>query len=495
MIGNTKLNLLTDVFRSKGFNPIIGNIYDMQSIWESWYRGSVNNFHYYDARNIDGNIITLKRKSLNMAKKVCEDWAGLLFNENTKLVVNDEKAQAIIDKVLDHNNFIDEASDFIEKTMMSGTGVIIPFIEKGSVELDFLTENIIPLTSRNNRIEELATVSTFKHQKQHLTHVTYHTFRDNKYRIYHELYASRQESYLGNKISFIGILFDESELKTMKKDDMGLYFEYEVPFPFFFVFRPAIANNFDVNSPMGISVFANSIGLLESIDQEFDAMSNETDLSKKRLFINSEATKTAKIKEETANDVHIRYVKYFDNNDTLFQSIKMPDDLPMKEFSPEYRIEQYINGLKFKFNLLSAETGLGNQYYQFDMTGGVTATQIISVKSDTWKNREKHIKRLREVLIKLMYSVLYLEKSINGYVGDVESLEYDVYFDDSIIVDDEARGDRLISLANQGYIEKWRVVEHFLNVSEEEAKEIVKSAKKEDDLMAFMGIENADRED
>ena len=54
--------------------------------WLSWYKGNVQNFHTYKIYN--GNKeIKISRKSMQMAKSACEDWADLLLNEKVKIMV------------------------------------------------------------------------------------------------------------------------------------------------------------------------------------------------------------------------------------------------------------------------------------------------------------------------------------------------------------------------------------------------------------------------
>ena len=41
----------------KNINVQVGTMYDMMAIWKSWYRGNVNDFHYYNATLADGSTI------------------------------------------------------------------------------------------------------------------------------------------------------------------------------------------------------------------------------------------------------------------------------------------------------------------------------------------------------------------------------------------------------------------------------------------------------
>ena len=62
-------------------------------VWLSWYRGEVNDFHNYRIYNGE-TYLPMKRKTLQMAKQVCETWANLLLNERCDIIMpdNDKKA-------------------------------------------------------------------------------------------------------------------------------------------------------------------------------------------------------------------------------------------------------------------------------------------------------------------------------------------------------------------------------------------------------------------
>ena len=474
-----KLGQLTTLFRKKGYNPVYGTIYEQQQKWLSWYRGEVQDFHFYDIKGVNGLTVGKKKMSLNMAKKVMEDWQSLLFNERVQLIVENPKAQEIIDETLKENSFIENMSHFVELTMVYGTGIIIEYLDNSQVKLDFVYgDNVIPLSQRNKQITEIATIQEFQKESDYYTHVTYHLLKDNKYRIEHELYKSKQRTYLGSPVG-LNLVFNEHELSHLVEKK---YIEYETDTPFFQIFKPAIVNNYETNSAMGISPIASSISLLSAIDEEFNGMYTEVKNSRKRLLVNSEATKTQIVKDKTGDgDIRLRSVTYFDTDDDIFQSIPMDESIPFKEFAPNYNIEPYIRGLNHKLDLLSVKSGLGNNFYKIDgSSGSMTATEVVSKNSDTWRNRKKHVKVLREVLIDMMKGILTLDKSVNGFKGDPEALEYDVKFDDSIIVDDNKRLEDMKMDASDGFIPKWRYLVEKYQITEEEAKEWLKEAQSED---------------
>lgn len=489
-----KIKQLTTLFRKKGYNPVYGTIYDQQQKWLSWYRGEVNDFHFYDLTTINGTKIGKRKMSLNMAKKVAEDWQSLLFNERVRLTTNDENAQAVIDKAFYDNDFIEEMSSFVEKSMVYGTGVIVEYLENSKVMLDFIYgDNIIPLSHRNTKITEVAAVQEFQQDGHYFTHVTFHLVDEGIYRVEHELYKSKQRTYLGNQVG-LNVVFNEHELSNLVDN---YYIEYETTCPFFQVFKPAVVNNYEPNSPMGMSVFGNSISLLKAIDEEFNGLYTEVKLSRKRLLVNSEATKTQVVKDKDGKgNVRIRSVSYFDTDEEIFQSVPMDESIPFKEFAPIYNSAPYIEGLNHKLNLLSQKVGLGNGYYRVEASGGMTATEVVSKNSDTWRNRNKHVKVLRETLKNLMKGILYLDKSVGGYSGDPEAVEYEVHFDDSVIIDDNQRIAELKQDILDGLVPKWRYIAEKYQIGEDEAKAWLEQAMAEDNAASemFMGMMDGDDE-
>jgi A118 family predicted phage portal protein len=498
---NTKLKQLGELFKDRGFNPVIGTMYDQQGKWLSWYRGEVNDFHYYNIKTVNGKTHSKQKASLNMAKKVGEDITGLLFNEKTRLLVNEPKAQKILDNVLHKNNFVEDISNFIEYTFAAyGTGVMIEYTNGGQTEIDYnYGSKVFVLSYNNTKITEIAVLQEFQKNKRYYTHVTYHTHRNDVYRIEHELYGSQQSSYLG-KQEPLSVLFSEDELKDLMNvevDEFGnetvrYYKEYDSKKPFFQVLKPAIANNFDNQSPLGIPVTANSISVLEQLDETYNTYKIETETAKRKIMINSEATQNQVVKERSGDVVTTRVVNYFDQDETIFQSVPMGTDTPFKEFSPEYRSLPYIESIKFHLNLLSAKTTLGTSYYSYDQARGVTATEIISRNSDTWKNRQKHVNKLEQVFKDMMYSIMILEKEEGVYFGDVDKLEFTVEFDDSIIVDDDKQLETMSNDVDSGKIPAWRYVAKRYKLSDDEAKEWVKEANEEDSMSQLFGIEQRD---
>ena len=96
--------------------------------WLEWYTGNVKKFHNYTIYNGKKNI-AMKRLTLNMAKRVCEDWANLLLNEKTDITVGDKKSQDILHKALADCKFWQKGNEGIEKSFALGIGAFVVVVE------------------------------------------------------------------------------------------------------------------------------------------------------------------------------------------------------------------------------------------------------------------------------------------------------------------------------------------------------------------------------
>ena len=67
-----------------------------------------------------------KRYTLNMGKKIPEDWANLLMNERVEITLEGQREQDFIDRVFTENNFLVKANEMQEKAFALGTVAFIP---------------------------------------------------------------------------------------------------------------------------------------------------------------------------------------------------------------------------------------------------------------------------------------------------------------------------------------------------------------------------------
>ncbi len=452
-------NNIASVLSKKGINLTVGTIYDLMAIWKSWYRGNVNDFHYYTER-INGIDTKCERLTMNMPKKLCEDITKLLWSEKTKIELSSTKATKRLWEVLDskENSFTENFPVFLEKAMLAlGNGALIEYKdETGKIIIDYIDGDvIIPYKYTNRYINGMITISRFVDEsgktKMYYTHITYHEYVDGMYVKLNELYKSKADTELGKEIEFSTMFPKVKETEIIRTSN-----------PYFQILRPNLANNFDTNSPMGISILANSTDRFKAIDIKYDSFTNEFVLGKKRIIVAQSALKGQMQTDENGNSY---FVQYFDENDKAYQALNIDGEKmnePVKEIDMKLRYQEHIDSINAELNWLASNAGLEDGYYKFDGTSVKTATEVISENSKTFRTREHYLTIVNSAVYDLVKAVCELE--------GIKTTKISIIPDDSIIEDKNAEAVRAQAEVAQGLKSKKRYLTENKGMSEEEAE-------------------------
>ena len=447
----------------------------MMAIWKQWYRGNVNDFHYYNAKLVDGSECQVERKTMNMPKKVCEDFSNLLWSEKVEIKLDNKKNTEKLWKILDskENQFSINFPAFIEKEYALGTMLTVEYKKNGKTIIDFIDGDIIlPYKYTNSYINGIITVSRSvegtDNKKKYYTLLTYHEYENGKYLKTNELYVSKDENILGKQISFSDKYVDVVEDEII-----------ETEHPRFQVWKLPIANNFDTGSPMGISILANQLDKFKCIDIKYDSFNHEFSSGKRRILINRNAVK----KKATGvdNNNNIVYASYFDASDDVYVAIEGMDNEPIKDINFELRTQQHIEAIDAELNYLSAGVKLGNNFYSFDGTGLKTATEVVSENSDTYRTKVQHQIPLYDSLYDLIACICEME--------GIKYKEISITFDDSIIQDEEALINRGINLYNAGLISKEKFMTKYLHYEETEVQDELEKIKEDKKIIQPEGLD------
>lgn len=460
-------NNIASTLSKKGINLIVGTIYDLMAIWKSWYRGNVNDFHYY-TEMVNGKSTQCERLTMNMPKKLCEDLTKLLWTEKTQINLSNKNATKRLWEVLDskENDFTVNLPIFIEKMLALGNGATVEYKdENNQTIIDYIDGDvIIPYKFTNGYIQGMITVSRFiddkGKRKIYYTHITYHEYADGKYIKLNELYKSNIDTALGKQIDF------NTAFPNVKESDVVFTSN-----PYFQIWRPNLANNFDTNSPMGISIYANSIDRFKSLDTKYDSFYNEFILGKKRIVVDQSAMKG---KMETDGDGNPRFVQYFDKNDRVYQALNIDSDKmkePVKEIDFTLRYQEHIDSINADLNWLSENVGLGSNYYKFDGAGTKTATEVISENSQAFRTKQHY-----QIIVNA--NVEDLVKAVCELEG-IKTNKITITPDDSIIEDKDKENTRAQMEVTQGLRSKKSYLMDIKGMSEEEAEEELQKIQKE----------------
>lgn len=457
---------ITEILRRQGYNTIGNSFYEEHiKKFQSWYQGNVNAFHHYQVYNGKKHI-SCKMHTLQMSKKICEDWADLLMNEKVKIAVDGEPEQAFINQVFADNFFAVKANEMQEFKMALGTVAYVPTaygvevdqegntLNGSGIRLNYVTaDGIYPLRWENGFIHECAFAKKF-------------SAKDKKY-VYLQVHTKPRDTYLIQNLFFDVTNGVSMEIVPPKGyENIPREIQTASTKRQFVIDRPNIANNIDASCPLGISVFANSIDVLKGIDLAYDSYDNEFALGKKRIMVRAEAMNL-----EDGRPV-------FDENDLVYYQLPegVTDEGLIKEIDMTLRCEQHQQGIQDRLNLLSSKCGLGESYYRFERGSIQTATQVISENSSMFRSVKKHEIVLEAALKELVEVLLTIGRDILKEKLDPE-VEVIVDFDDSIIEDTSAEKQQYLQEIREGVRERWEYRARFFGETEDEAKKRIAEIK------------------
>lgn len=426
------------------------------SIWKSWYKGKLDGFHWYNIYN-GSKYIKVERLSLQIAKFVAEKMADLLYNEKVKVTLGDEKSTKILNDIFKSSNFHVLMNRGIEKSFAMGCGCIVADIDNISIDeknIDFKdssvslgyinAENIYPLKWDEKGIKELAIIekeNLINGEKNFLIKL-YVIKNPPNYTIYNYKFRVDSDDSIVNES-------DEIYIKE---------FDTKSSNPWFSVIMPNIANNIDLYSPYGISIFANSIDVLKSIDLVYDSLINEINLGRKRLLTTKEMMRI----NTTTGEQELN----FDPNDVIFHVVgdafSNDKEKFIQEINGTLRIDEHVKALDTSIRMLGAKTGFGSDYFAFDQKtlAPKTATEVISENSELFRTVKKHEQVLENSLIRIIHAI----KSIGDLTGTffIDDSTINIDFDDSVVESksQERSEDRQDlaqdTLSRIDYVMKWR---------------------------------------
>ena len=444
--------------------------YKFIDVWNDWWKGYHGSFHDYFFFN--GKRKIRKRMfSMKMGKKVCEDWAGILFNSKTRIKISDEKTSRFIQGrrenggVFGSNDFLVKGNGLVEKAFALGTaavtvsldgirlsdGKIPPASPDARIRFNYLSaEHIIPISVRNGIITEAAFASEHTEKgREHLLLEVHMLNNKGNYTIENYMFSCDN-----------GQLREEPLPANMIRD-----FDTGSNIPWFTVLSPNIENNIDKSGGLGLSIFHNAIDALMSVDICFNNFNADFRLGQKKVFLEKSLIEIDDNGETIAPD---------DVYQQLFSYVKFPDGSEddkkfIMEFNPSLRVDDNTKGIQSAFDYLSFKCGLGNKHYQFNNGTVVTATQYTGDRQDLIQNADKHYLAVEKFLLSLIRSVIYIGRNFIG--ADIsDDPEIEICFDKSVVIDEAAERLQDLGEVQAGVKAPWEFRMKWYGESEENAR-------------------------
>ncbi|PWM59773.1 MAG: hypothetical protein DBX91_05235 [Subdoligranulum variabile] len=462
------------------------------AVWTDWWRGYYQPFHRYRQVNPDGSVTDRKLYTLRMAKKVCRDWASILLNEKTRIVI-DDKASADFLVGSDGSggefgrlNFWDSGNKLIEKAFYSGTGAFLvrakgmAVTEEGEVvpdrktalALDYLdAQRIIPLSVRGGVVTEAAFVSEETRRGKSYVYLELHELEDSgTYRITNLYFRINNDTLIPEPLS----------------SGVAPVWHTGSRYPLFALISPNEVNNIECSNGLGASIFSDAIDDLQGVDLAFNNFCRDFYLGGKKVFYNKSLVHQAKDR-----DGNVVTIAPDDVAQQLFMQMGDAEDFDdvkslVYEFNPALRVAENKDGIQAALDYLSFKVGLGTKHYQFNAGSVVTATQYTGDKQELVQNAAKHYITVEAAIKTVVQAALWIGKEVVGLTVDPEAV-VTVQFEDSYIIDKESERLRDQQEVRDGLMLKWEYRMKWYGEDEATAKKMVGENRTDGEWMGFGG--------
>ena len=221
-------------------------------------------------------------ESLKLPGAIAGEMARLITLELKSEVSGSSRAEIINKK---YSEVIDGIRTPVEQGCAKGGLVFKPYVSGGGLCVDFIqADAFFPLAFNNSgRITSAAFAERIVRGDRFFTRIEKHELHGNEYTVTNRAFMSFSREHIGAPTA----LSDVPEWSRLAESmTIG-----NVTQPLFGYFKPALANRIDPSSPLGVSVFANAVSLIEEADAQYARLLWEFESGERALIANSMAFK------------------------------------------------------------------------------------------------------------------------------------------------------------------------------------------------------------
>lgn len=339
----------------------------------------------------------------------------------------------------------------LEQGCAAGGMIIKPYPADGHLYFDIsLDWDIYPLAFDNaGNLQDVIIPDFYSDGKNFYTRLERHTVDGDSVTITNRAYKSDSRVFLGKEVSLDTVeRWADLEPEVTIENAEGQLFGW---------FKFASANTTDLHCPMGASCFSKAIDAIREADEQYSRIIWEFEGSELAVevdptAINPKSTDIPKSKERLFRKLDLTK----GNNDDLYSV-----------FSPAIRDTSLLNGLNAILQRVEDLCGISRGTISDANDAAKTATELMIQKQRSFATVSDNQKALERCLLDVLRA---MDKYATIY-GLAPEGEWEASFDwdDSILVDSEARMTQMMTLVNAGIISKSEFRQWYFNESESQA--------------------------
>lgn len=433
--------------------------------WWSYIRQEGNPFYWLEEPDTQNPAKKnkIKVRSCTPASMICDDMAGLIYNETASISLDEVEDGTTVDWLeqwLDATMWHDRAPLAIGRMCSTGTAAwalhVSGFTETGKSPvlkvrpMRYDARSIIPLSWEADDCIDCAFLADVYIRGNKCTQIEVHQRGDDgNYEIYCAFFDKD-----GKRFVPYGYLDGNTSVKTKQS------------YPTFSLIRLAFDNPYWDYSPMGVALFHDAIDALQTVDIAFDNMGSDVVMGRKLLVLPE--SMLSKDEYGNAQVPMITGKRFF----VAAKSNTYDDKARVFEYNPSLRTEENRQALSTALQMLGKRIGFGIKAYALDDQGGITtAKQVAADNSEMMRAVRRHEHIIKPAIQSLITAAcgIYRELGTTPLV-DIAG-QVNVVLGDSIMQDDDSLRERDRADVAAGLLEPWKYMVRWQGYTEEEAKE------------------------
>lgn len=413
-------------------------------------------------------------KTINFAKTIASETArltvldiGVEFDGKRAEYMQKWNDAAVMPKLRQWIEYGCAAGTIILKPNGTGVDIFTP----GNFEITDIDGmgNIMGVTFQDRYKQGDYWYTKLEHHSFFTANVRYTEEGDRKdvtfYRVQNRAYVSESEGEIGKPCDLVNTKWADlkPEVNITKSNDEKLNTML------FGVFKMPNANNVDLDSPLGMSVFADAIEELKDLDVAYSRNVQEIWDSESIELLGETMIQEPGRKIGAAADLklphHVRRIPGTAEDD-FYQAIERP-----------LNTDKRIVGINHLLSDIGYKCGYSNGYFVLDQkTGAITATQV---EADDRRTIQL-IKDVRDNMQKCLIDLYYAQSVFADLYGYAPIGDYEPTFSfGDITYSYEEDKARWWSYVQAGKVPFWKYLMKFEKMSEKEAKELALAAQEE----------------
>ena len=435
---------------------------DMQDAITTWLEVYKDNSSWLD----DNNGIY----SLGLGKTICQTLQSQVMSEMESRVIIpgsgtdeiDENTRAGYLNTQYQDHVIKHLGNKVEQAMAVGGMIFQPYVSGDKIYIDFCRQGtFIPIAfDDDGEITDIAFSDSFISDGFEYTKIERQLFNaeEQKVNVTNKVYKAKLNP--DNDIDELGTEIPIDTVPRWRTIEPEVVIE-DVDRPLFGTYRVPLANNIDLDCPLGLSVFSPALKMIKKADEQFSRLDWEYEGGQMAIDVDDSAI-------NVTQGYYGTNMQLDQTRNRLYRTLDLGKDETYEAFAPTLRDISYIDGLDKYLRRIEDLVGLARGSLSEVAGDARTATEIRVLKQRTYITIVSNQKALDTALNELIHAMDILTNLYD--LAPAGEFELVTDWKDSVLTDTNEELTNRLLLVDKGIMSREEVREWYLDEDEDTAK-------------------------